>query len=132
MHSGSTGFCFPVRSPRRLERRFVEAWQILSRDYSAEEQAECTDSLRRFHDLEALELACRRRGKLAALSAQVRLMVMLAETLPIHSPFYVSRTDQRIGAPLSILAATIRTGWKLCKGTVQLARLTAWRTKSQS
>jgi hypothetical protein len=107
---------FAGNIPDSLRGRFIRSWETLASDYSSVEHDECRRALADIHDLEALECFCRRCNRLPALSAQVALMAMLAETLPTHLPQYISVRDSRVRGLASILWAVSRTSWKFVKG----------------
>jgi hypothetical protein len=113
--------------PDPLGQRFTQSWEILAADFSDEEREECRRALEQIQDLEALECFCRHRKLLPALSAQVSLMVMLAETLPSHLSHYISARDNPILGVTSILWATSRTAWKFVKGFFLLLMANAGR-----
>ncbi len=114
------GVLFPGEIPQVLALRFAQAWEILAGDFSQQEVAQFRLALERVHDLEALELACRLRKRLPVLTTQVALMVLLAETLPSHSPYYLTARPGRASAILSISASVFRTAWKYLKGSLLL------------
>jgi hypothetical protein len=114
---------FPGEIPSVLASRFTHAWEILAGDFSAQDLSQFRIAISGVSDLEALELACRRRKRLPVLTAQVSLMVMLAETLPSHSRYYLDTRPTRAGAIVSIVAGLVRTAWKLFKGSFLLGRI---------
>jgi hypothetical protein len=116
---------FPGSIPPALEQRFLEAWDILAIDYSQEEHSEFQHALEIVDDLEALELVCRRKKLLPVLGAQVSLMVLLAETLPSHAPYYVQLRNKPFTGFLSMTAVVLRTAWKYLKGSILLNKLHA-------
>lgn len=114
---------FPGPIPDVLARRFRDAWARLGRDYTPEECRELDRVLRSGGDLEAMELAGRLRKRVPALSAQVRLMAVLAETLPEHFDSYVNLADRPLRGYLALARAGIRTVWKFGKGLYLLGKL---------
>jgi hypothetical protein len=114
---------FRGKIPPVLAARFNHAWEILAGDFSEHDFSQFRAALERVRDLEALELACRLRRRLPVLTAQVALMVMLAETLPSHSQYYLAARPSRTGAMMSISAGLVRTAWKFLKGSLLLGRI---------
>jgi len=114
---------FPGPMPAILETRFREAWALVGSAYTAREQHELRRAMETVADLEALEFAARIRGSLPALSAQVRLMSFLAETLPEVFPHYVNRVDAFCTGWAALAWAGVRSAWKLSKGLYLLWRL---------
>jgi hypothetical protein len=108
---------FPGDIPAELETRFHHAWQVLAADYSQQEHAEFRAAMRAANDLEALEIACRRRRRLRILTDQVVLMAVLGETLPRHSSFYVQLHAEPLRGLCSLPWCLLRTVWKIVKGT---------------
>ncbi len=74
-------------------------------------------------DLEALEVACRYTRRLPILSRKVHLMVYMAETLPDYHAEFVNEHTSLAGGVKALVAGALRTGAKLTKGLVLLARL---------
>lgn len=114
---------FPGPMPVVLESRFREAWNLVGSTYTVEEQLELHRAMESVSDLEALEFASRILGRLPALSAQVRLMAFLAETLPEQFSYYVNPVDSICTGWAALAWAGARSAWKLVKGLCLLWRL---------
>ncbi|MBV7327897.1 hypothetical protein KFU94_06485 [Chloroflexi bacterium TSY] len=77
-------------------------------------------ALERAMDLEALEIAGRYTGRLSLLSAKIKLMVFLAETLPDHQRYFVNTRANPYVAILVIISGLFLTIYKLVKGLILL------------
>lgn len=107
---------FKAPIPLSIEGRFHKASQELSSGYSDEEKNEYRLALSRVSDLEALELAARRKNRLPMLVSQFKLMVYLAETLPENTKFYLNLKNRRLIWPFSFAFSGLRSAIKLTKG----------------
>jgi hypothetical protein len=114
---------FPGKIPPDLETRFAAAWQVLAGDYTESEQREFDRALALGGDLEALELAGRRRGQLPMLVDQVRVMCVLAETRPDHARYFFHPGNGRLAGLAALAAAGVRGAVKYVKGVRLLQRM---------
>ena len=74
-------------------------------------------------DLEALEFAARLTGRLPLLRRKFQAMVYLAETLPDHQAFFVSRRSSRLGGIVTLAWSGLEAGVLGIKGLMALQRL---------
>ena len=114
---------FPGDIPPELESRFADAWLVLADDYTNDENREFENALALGGDLEAIELAGRRQGRLAVLVDQVRLMCLLAETSPRHSQYFIQNKGNRLAACFAMAAAGFRAATAYAKGVYALRRM---------
>lgn len=114
---------FPGDIPAELESRFADAWHILADDYTEKENREFENALALGGDLEAIELAGRRQGRLAVLVDQVHLMCLLAETSPRHARYFIQDKSNRLAACFAVAAAGFRAATAYAKGIYALRRM---------
>jgi hypothetical protein len=73
-------------------------------------------------DAEAVEFALRRRGVGRELTRKMQLLCYLAEVRSEYLGEFVNLRPSRAGAAAALAAATIRSAWKLAKGTFLVRR----------
>lgn len=110
--------------PNILKYRFVEASRMIIKRFSQREQSLYIDALERISDLEALELAARRKGQLPLLCMKFTMMVFLAETLPENQKIFINHEkDKPLLGTAAIATGLMRTGYKFVKGLLLLRAL---------
>ena len=114
---------FRTSVPPVIEKRFYRACEVLFSTFSHEEQREYVKALEKVSDLEALELAARKRRKLPLVVSRFRLMVYLAETLPQNQGFFIQSFNKKGHSFFSLSAGGIRTSFKFIKGWFLLKRI---------
>ena len=114
---------FRGEPPALLIERYAAASAQLDQRADTAELALYQRWLTRVDDLEALEVACRYTRRLPLLSRKLHLMVYMAETLPDYHAVFVNERTSLAGGVKALVAGALRTGTKLTKGLVLLARL---------
>jgi hypothetical protein len=102
--------------PPVLRERFLRAWELIQQDYSDGEIAALEHATATCPDLEALELVCRKSGRLRILTDLVRMMAVLAETMPSHTRFFIASDCSKPKAVLSLVFGFVRTLTKFIFG----------------
>lgn len=67
-------------------------------------------------DIEAVELALRRRPSGAQLTRKVQILCYLVEVRQAYQHHFIATDSGRAKAAVSLVAAVFRTAWKFCKG----------------
>lgn len=67
-------------------------------------------------DPEAVELVLRLRAPRRVLTQKLQILFYLVEVRSRYLPYFVGEGDGRLAALASMLAAVLRSGWKLVKG----------------
>jgi hypothetical protein len=114
---------FKAHIPSSVKRRFYEAANRLSSQYSQTEKEEYRRALSRISDLEALELTARYKKRLPLLVSHFRLMVRLGETLPENRKYFFNMRKKRLVWPWVLKFRGIRTAGKYVKGLFLLRSL---------
>ncbi len=109
--------------PPLLEERYLKALEHQQAAFSEEERRAFWKALGRAGDLEALELAARKKRKLRILGSRFQLMVRLAETLPEYQKHFVNTGNRRPAAFLSLFWGMVRTLIKKIKGRIMWSRI---------
>jgi hypothetical protein len=73
-------------------------------------------------DPEAVEFALRRRGLGRELARRMQILCYLVEVRPDYLSEFVNLNSSRSRAWAALLAATLRSGWKLLKGEYLVRR----------
>jgi hypothetical protein len=102
--------------------RYYRAVDSVLPDFSTHENRAFAEALKTVSDLEALELAARRRNKMPLLIARFRLMVHLAETLPANQSVFINSFNRRMSGYISLAFGGVRTLYKNLKGRYLLRR----------
>ena len=113
---------FQMPIPSQVKDRYYRASDILLSGFSPEENQAFKRALKDISDLEALEIAARRRNKMPLLVSRFRLMVHLAESLPANQSIFVNCSDRRISSYVSLAFGGARTLYKSFKGRILLRR----------
>ena len=106
---------FRGESPAVLAQRYGQAARELDKLAAPRDIALVQRLLAQRADLEAAELAGRLTGRLPLLTRKFTAMTYLAETLPDHQRFFVSRRSSQV-------AGVAALGWASLLTAVQLAR----------
>ena len=114
---------FKTQIPPPIKERFLRASKKLSAGFTQEEMDEYRYVMLKISDLEALELAARRKNRLPLLVSRFRLMVYLAETMPENRKFFLGLKSRRLIWPWCIKFSGLRTVIKLIKGSFLLRAL---------
>lgn len=123
---------FRDRAHGAVIQRFQQIAPTLSQSFSAAEQ-QCTERILAANgDLEAIELAGRLTRRTRLLSAQFRLMVLLAECEPEFRAALVNQRPGRIRALWALLRGVAFSAYKLVKGLVLLSRLSRLESRLES
>lgn len=113
---------FKAPIPSEIRERYHQAIHILFPGPMQKEDQVLAELLRTVSDLEALELAARRRNKMHPLVFRFRLMVHLAENIPANQRIFVNSSGRRIHSYISLVLGSIRTLYKFLKGSFLLRR----------
>ncbi len=113
---------FRTPIPSDVRDRYYKATHTLFTGYSPEKDQAFAELLRNVSDLEALEIAARRKNKIPRLVNRFQLMVHLAENLPANQRIFVNSYDQRISGFFSLGLGSVRTLYKFVKGCFLLRR----------
>ena len=113
---------FKTSIPSDIRERYNRGVRTLFSGLSQKEEQDLADSLGKVSDLEALEMAARRRNKGHPLVSRFRLMVHLAESIPANQDVFINFTDRRIRSYFSLLLGGVRTLYKWVKGFFLLRR----------
>lgn len=113
---------FKTSIPSDVRERYNKGVRILFSGLSQREEQALADSLRKVSDIEALEMAARRRYKMHPLVSRFQLMVHLAESIPANQDIFINFTDRRIRSYFSLLLGGARTLYKWVKGFFLLRR----------
>ena len=108
--------------PSKVRDRYCRAVERVLSDFSPEENRAFAEVLRRVSDLEALELAARKRNQMPLLTARFRLMVHLAESLPANQRVFINSSNRRMSGYVSLAFGMVRTLYKNLKGRYLLRR----------
>lgn len=108
--------------PSQVKDRYYRASDILFSGFSPEENQILKKALRDVSDLEALEIAARRKNKMPLLVSRFQLIVHLAESLPANQSVFVNSSDRRISSYISLVFGGVRTLYKCFKGRFLLRR----------
>ena len=109
--------------PPILLERYRVAAERLDAALSPQELDAAYRAVEAQNDLEALEFAARLTGRLPLLRRKFQAMVYLAETLPDHQAFFVSRRSSRLGGIVALAWSGLEAGMQGIKGLVALQRL---------
>jgi len=108
--------------PPRVKERYHRAVETRFSDFTPEEKENFACLLEKVRDLEALEIAARLQGKQSLLVSRFRLMVHLAESVPVNQNLFFNFSDRRIAGYFSLLYGSARTLFKRLKGRFLLRR----------
>jgi hypothetical protein len=109
--------------PPVLLARYLVASEWLDASFSPQELDATYRAIEAQHNLEALEFAARLTGRLPMLRRKFQAMVYLAETLPDHQSFYVSRRSSWLGGVAALAASGFESGVQGIKGLLALRRI---------
>jgi hypothetical protein len=73
-------------------------------------------------DVEAVELALRRRPSGFQLTRKIQILCYLVEVRPAYQDHFIATRSSRVNAAISLLDAALRTAWKFCKGEYLVRR----------
>ena len=104
--------------PPLVGQRYLAAHAFHCR--GPEASSKIAQVLRERLDLEAVELALRRRDP--AITRKAQIVLYAIETLPEYQDEMVNARDRRLAAWLILGAQTFRSAWKLLKGRVASRR----------
>jgi len=110
-------------APDIIQTRYTEACLTMEGLNTPDQPILMGEILDRVRDLEALELAARRRGRLHPLVLRFRLMVRLAETRPENRDLFVNSRRRRMAGWAAAVYGGLRTGFKLLKGFFLLRKV---------
>jgi|Deesub1362A_J573_1020465.scaffolds.fasta_scaffold05432_3 hypothetical protein len=111
---------FGTKVPESIQKQFNTISGKIDSLFNSEEIRKYNKSILQIHDLEALELAARYFKKLPILTLKFKVMLYLAETLPVNYSKFINEKDGPFIGCLLLFYSLLRSAFKFMKGTCLL------------
>lgn len=102
--------------PSNIQKHFYSLSKKIESQFSDDEIEKYNKCVSKIYDLEALEFASRRSGKLPVLTLKFKIMLYLAETVPENYSQYINEKDAFISGFFRLMVSVFRSIYKYIKG----------------
>jgi hypothetical protein len=107
---------FGAKVPESIQKQFNTISGEIDSLFNSEEIRKYNKSILQIHDLEALELVARCFRKLPILTLKFKVMLYIAETLPVNHSKFINEKDGPFIGCLLLFYSLLRSAFKFMKG----------------